>query len=560
MCQKNIKLRGSIIRNKSKFPAMLSKNNRLDGRAGQIIFSFIMTGCILVNLISCKKKSEVPSLVTINVTDITSSTASSGGLVFSTGGAPVTTRGICISTTSNPAIGDAVTNDGTGTGSFTSSLTGLTPGTTYYLRAYATNSIGTGYGNEYTITTPGTLPVVTTSPVSAVASTSAACGGEVLSDGGSAVTGRGVCWSISPGPTTADSFTADGPGTGIFPSSLSGLTQGTTYYVRAYATNSIGTAYGNEVSFTTDCNLPAAPAAIMGSTDVVPYASGIVYSVQAVSGASVYTWTVPPGATIVSGQGATSVVVNFGSAGGSITVRSENVCGVSPAISLTIIVAIQDCGIVTDIEGNAYNTVRIGTQCWFSENLKTTRYRNGDPIHTETSGLVWSTLTVGSYCWYNNDETAYKDLYGALYNWYAVVDSRGLCPTGWHVPSNGEWNILENYLINNGYNYDESISGNKISKSMASVSGWNYYPTEGSPGNPDYPTVKNRSGFSALPGGVNDANEQMFGSVGNFAIWWSSTEETPSTAWDRGVDYRYIELGRRHVNKSSGFSVRCIKD
>jgi uncharacterized protein (TIGR02145 family) len=128
------------------------------------------------------------------------------------------------------------------------------------------------------------------------------------------------------------------------------------------------------------------------------------------------------------------------------------------------------------------------------------------------------------------------------------------------VPTNGEWIVLEDYLINNGYNYDGSISENKIAKSMASGTGWNFYSVEGSPGNTDYPSVKNKSGFTALPGGVRDANEQMFGSVGNFAIWWSSTEETSSTAWDRGVDYRHIDLGRRHVNKSSGFSVRCIKD
>jgi hypothetical protein len=164
---------------------------------------------------------------------------------------------------------------GTGTGVYVSNLTGLTAGTTYYLRAYATNSVNTTYGNEVVFTTQ-TIPTVSTDAITNLSLTSATSGGNVTADGGSAVTARGVCWSTTTGPTTANSILADAPGTGIgaFVSNLTGLTGGVTYYLKAYATNSYGTAYGSEVSFTTQVvSLPVltidpitSPTAIGGTT------------------------------------------------------------------------------------------------------------------------------------------------------------------------------------------------------------------------------------------------------------------------------------------------------
>ncbi|MEI7897688.1 MAG: FISUMP domain-containing protein [bacterium] len=195
----------------------------------------------------------LPILSTTAITNITTTTATSGGNITSDGGASVTLRGTCWSTSSNPTIINSHTTDGSGTGIFISYLTGLTPNTLYYVRAYATNSVGTGYGNEVIFTSGQavTSPIVTTTTVTNIAQTTAASGGTVTSDGGTLVTARGVCWSISPNPTTANSFTNDGTGTGTFTSNLTGLTPNTLYYLRAYATNSVGTAYGNEVSFTT---------------------------------------------------------------------------------------------------------------------------------------------------------------------------------------------------------------------------------------------------------------------------------------------------------------------
>ncbi len=194
-----------------------------------------------------------PSVTTNSLSSITSSGAIGGGDVTSDGGASVTARGVCWSTFTYPASAESTTTDGNGTGSFTSTITGLNPNTLYYVWAYATNSVGTTYGQYKRLTTlaNATVPTVTTNDVSLVDSDSAFCGGNVASDGGAIVTACGVCWSKSSNPTTADFFTTDGSGTGSFTSSITGLDISTTYYVRAFATNSVGTAYGEERNFST---------------------------------------------------------------------------------------------------------------------------------------------------------------------------------------------------------------------------------------------------------------------------------------------------------------------
>ncbi|MDX9748839.1 MAG: FISUMP domain-containing protein [Paludibacter sp.] len=197
----------------------------------------------------------LPTLSTSSITSITTSSASSGGNITSDGGASVTARGVVWSTSQNPTVSlSTKSNNGTGTGSFTSSISGLSASTTYFIRAYATNSMGTAYGNQisFTTTTPISTPVLTTVVVSNITTSTASSGGTISSDGGATVTSRGVVWSTSQNPTVSLSTkTSNGTGTGSFTSSLTGLNASTTYYVRAYATNSAGTAYGNQLSFTT---------------------------------------------------------------------------------------------------------------------------------------------------------------------------------------------------------------------------------------------------------------------------------------------------------------------
>jgi uncharacterized protein (TIGR02145 family) len=407
----------------------------------------------------------LPTVTTTSATSITSIGATTGGNVTADGGASVTARGVAYDTAQNPTTANSTTSDVPGIGSFISTLSGLTSSTLYYVRAYATNSVGTAYGNEVSFTTfavfPYAVPTVTTTSATSITSTGATTGGDVFSDGGASVRARGVAYGTAQNPTTADSTTSNGTGTGSFTSTLSGLTSSTLYYVRAYATNAVGTAYGNEVSFTT------------------------------------FT------------------------------------CGTST---------------VSDVDNNTYNTVQIGTQCWMQSNLKVSKYRNGDTILTGLSNSAWQGTFSGAYAILNNDPVN-DGLFGKLYNYFAVLDSRGLCPTGWHVPSDAEWNVLTKYLDPSAdttpylINIYASTTAGGALKSTATL------PTPGGWASPNTGAT-NSSGFSALPG--YDAALVGF--------WWSS-----SFSWSNIPLIRYLEnnssiiyrIDQDHFNP---FSVRCKMD
>lgn len=200
--------------------------------------------------------SNWPIITTTAIADITSTTARTGGTITYSGPADITSRGVCWGINHNPTIDSNHTEDGAGIGTFISDLTNLTLNTTYFVRAYAKNMHGIYYGNEVSFITTNGLPIVTISSVNNITATSAVCSGDVTSDGGYAVTEKGLCWSTYQYPTIEDSHVSLGTGTGYFTGSMTGLSLGATYYVRAYATNSQGTVYSDQKSFITANGLP----------------------------------------------------------------------------------------------------------------------------------------------------------------------------------------------------------------------------------------------------------------------------------------------------------------
>ena len=244
--------------------------------------------------------TELPSVTTYEVTNITTNYAVASGEVTDEGGGTVSERGICLDTEHNPSIeGNHVAN-GSGLGYFMVSMSNLAEGNTYYVRAYATNEAGTEYGDEVSFTTL-TEPSVITAPVTNITQTTATGGGIVTEDGGSAVTARGICWSTSHNPTVSGNHTSSGSGTGSFTVNMTGLTPNTTYYVRAYATNSVRTSYGEEVSFTTQQQEPTGdwvdlglPSGLLWATRNVgansPEDYGDYFAWAETSPKSVYNW------------------------------------------------------------------------------------------------------------------------------------------------------------------------------------------------------------------------------------------------------------------------------
>jgi len=211
---------------------------------------------------------------------------------------------------------------------------------------------------------------------------------------------------------------------------------------------------------------------------------------------------------------------------------------------------------VTDIDGNIYNTVQIGNQCWTQSNLKVSKYRNGDNIPTGLSNSAWENTTSGAYAIYDNNDPVNDGLYGKLYNWYTVNDSRGLCPTGWHVPSDGEWNVLVKYLDPSA----DTVCGNCWQSSIAggALKSTAMQPTPGGWASPDTGAT-NSSGFTALPGGLR-YNDGGFYNVASYGYWWSSSVSSGSNAWNRDLYYTSSNIGRLIYGRANGFSVRCLKD
>lgn len=515
---------------------------------------------LLLLFTACTKKPtslpKVPVLATITTTaasGITSATAISGGNIIDDGGAVITESGIIYDTT-DPNMSSHKIVSGISSVIFSSNMTGLTSNKVYFIKSFARNSAGIAFGNLVTFKTGVALATVITTSASAITFTTAISGGQVLSDGGDVITERGICFdtTLTPAPTILNHIIVSGSGTGIFSASMSGLLPGVFYFVRAYAKNSAGIAYGNIIAFKTNEVLPTittTPAsaifeitAVTGGTvtsegvDAV-YERGIVYSTSI--NPTIANTAVP------AGSGLGTFMINLITLTGNTTYYAKGYARNSAGIRYgnQISFTTQPAGLtVIDCDGNIYHSVTIGTQIWMVENLKTTKYRDCTPIANVTDNTAWSALITGAYVNYNND-AANAAVYGRLYNWYAATDARNIAPAGWHIPSHAEWATLTAYLGGT----DIWVPGGKLKE--AGLAHWTTPNTN----------AGNSSGFTALPGGERVINND-FGRIGIAGGWWSSTANDLSTAWSRFMHYNDASASGYENNKRNGLALRCIKD
>ena len=520
-----------------------------------VIVSLLISSTLC--LTSCKKKPTPPVVTTSNVTVITQTTATTGGNVTGDGNAEVTSRGVCWATSQNPTTSSSKTSDGTGTGAFTSDIIGLAANTPYYVRAYAINSQGTSYGSQVSFSTSQvTLATLTTIiDITSITPTTAITGGDITDDGGGTITARGVCWSTAQNPTTADNKTTDGSGTGNFTSNMTGLNATASYYVRAYATNSAGTAYGNELNFTTTGELATLTT---NQVEDITQATAKCYIEITYDGGYPITnsglcWSNSQNPTIANSkttgnyfgisrlnEGTTYYLRGYatnsaGTAYGnqvSFTTLSGGPIIFNPNLTYSTI---------TDIDGNVYKTIQIGTQTWMAENLKTTRLNDNTVIPNVIDSTEWANLTSPGYCWYNNQGTPYKAEYGAMYNWFAINTGK-LCPTGWHIPSAVEFYTLLTFAGG------ENDAGIKLKET-----GTTHWESSN-----QIPAPTNEIGFTVLPGGERAGSNGTFSLIGEYCNMWTSNFDMPPN----DVAYRfYLNYALYALDENtSGLSVRCIKN
>ena len=341
--------------------------------------------------------ATIPVVNTHDVTAITHNTAICGGNITTDGGVPVGARGVCWSTRENPTVGNLTTLNGTGVGAFTSNLNGLSPNETYFVRAYAINSEGTAYGEQRTFTTQFAHLTVNTLDITAITHTTATCGGNVIADGGSAVTARGVCWNTSGNPTSADFITTEGIGLGTYISNITGLSPNTKYYIRAYATNEVRTAYGELKTFITDIEKVISTVITGKITNITATSVDCFGNVTADGGAVVtergFCWNTSANPTILN-----SKMQN----GSGLGAYSNTIINLSPNTTYNI---------------RAYATNSVGTA--YGEERSFTTFPK---LPTVTTGEVTKITTISAAC-----------LGNVIAEGITAVTARGIC---WNTSGN----------------------------------------------------------------------------------------------------------------------------
>ena len=402
--------------------------------------SFMSSGC------KDEKQYNLAKVTTGTISNITDSTATCSGEVTDEGSAKVTVKGFCWDKKGAPLItSDSVSKDGERGGAFSTNLTGLTPSTLYYIRAYATNKIGTRYGELKSFWTLGT-PVTSTEYAINVTSSHATVTGRLIYDGGESVTDMGICYGTSETPTLADNVLHYTGSDSTFTFTITDLAPVTTYYFCSYAVNSKGTSYGN--------------------------------------------------------------------------VRMFNTMGIG----------------ITDADGNTYDGVQLGNQMWLNRNLKVTKFNDSQDIPHLTDSVEWSQTTSPAWCYYKNN-SSYGEDYGVLYNWYAA-NSDNLCPTGWRVPTDADWEELEDFLGRDAGNKLKLIDDDY----WISVDGFT-----------------NESNFSAVGSGYRMPNGEFRG-LRRDAEWWTSDDSEGSYVYLWEVTTSSSGMSRLTADKNRGVSIRCMRN
>jgi uncharacterized protein (TIGR02145 family) len=492
-------------------------------------------------------EAKLPVVSTTAVSGISTTTAVSGGVITDDGGSKIMEKGVCWNTSDRPAIKDSTSTDTVDALTFTGNLSGLAPNTTYYVRAYATNIAGTGYGNTESFTTLGGEPSSAALEASNIQPHLATLNGTVTSNllstnvsfeyGTSTSYGNSVSYAQNPiTGETAVTVTAD----------LTGLTPGTTYHYRIKAENSLGVVYSNDLTFNTPGKVPDAAAGDVTSLKINTVTLNGSVNPNYLSTTVTFEWgtttsygnTASPSQNTVTGSTTVSVSTELSGLTAGTTfhyrIKATNELGTTTSEDMTF-----KTYVVADADNNYYYSVTIGTQTWLLENLKTTLYRDGTAIPLVTENTAWKNLTTPGYCWYNNDEAKYESAYGALYNWYTVSTGK-LCPAGWHVPANSEWITLTNYLGG------ESLAGNKLKE--AGSTHWG-----------DLNNGTNETGFTALPGG-DRKDDGSFSDNGSSGFWWSVSSALPTSSYYAVLYSSSGSLVRGGNPNVFGYSVRCIKD
>ncbi len=538
--------------------------------------TFLISALLLILTFGCSKDTtdelpnSAPTIQTNGVLNITSTSATCGGTITSDGGGAITARGIIWSTSRTPNILlPTKTSDGTGTGTFVSQMTGLTLGTTYYVRAYCTNSFGTTYGNEISFVLQ---PTLITTAISSITGATATGGGNVLADLGAPITARGIVWSTTSNPTIALSTkTTDGNGLGVFSSSLTNLIFGATYYVRAYATNSAGTTYGNEVTFVAIPTIVLSTSAVTAVLQTTATSGGtITFDGGAAITASGIVWNTAPNPTTALTTKTADGITSLGN-------FSSNLTGLIASTTYYV---------------RAYATNTYGV-FYGNEIMFTTAdippYKSMalcDPTHqtpivpvTSITGKVWMDRNLGA----SRAALSATDFeaYGCLFQWGRGNDGHasaawtsGTAGTAVNASTNVTSNVdtpASNLFITNGSgNYDwRSPKNNNL---WQGANGTNnpcpagYKVPSEAELNAEFSAYNINSTSSAFAApqkfvlsGFRDSVNAQFYDQGSYGYYWTSTASGNYSSF-KSVSSSSNGTGSFSYYRAAGFPVRCMKE